>query len=86
MTEQNYRLIREAMNDCYNVFYTKWAKKSLLGKLTAEDWLIIVDEAKTVAEKYSDTSIGACCVCQQQPSFFLQKKSVLVDRQLNLLN
>ena len=55
MTEQNYRLIREAMNDCYNVFYTKWAKKSLLGKLTAEDWLIIVDEAKTVAEKYSDT-------------------------------
>lgn len=55
MTHENYRLIRNVMNDCYNIFYAKWAQKALLAPLTDEDWLFISDEAKVIGKKYENT-------------------------------
>lgn len=55
MTHENYRLIRNVMNDCYNVFYAKWAKKALKEPLSDKDWLLISDEIKAIGEKYKTT-------------------------------
>lgn len=55
MNEENYILIRNAFNDCYNIFYSKWAKKALLHPLSDEDWINILNEAKGLEKKYINT-------------------------------
>ena len=57
MTHENYRLIRNIFNDCYNVFYAKWAKKALNDTLSDKDWLLIVEEAQEINKKYNDTFV-----------------------------
>lgn len=58
MQYEDYRLIRNAFNDCYNVFYAKWSQKSLQSDLADEDWVKIIDEGKKLALRYHDT---ICC-------------------------
>ena len=55
MTHENYKLIRNAMNDCYNVFYAKWAQKSLNEPLSDKDWITIVSETKIIVKRYENT-------------------------------
>lgn len=55
MTHENYKIIRNVMNDCYNTFYAKWAKKALSEPLTDNDWITILAEIKTIDQKYKNT-------------------------------
>lgn len=55
MKYEDYKLIRNVMNDCYNVFYAKWAQKALKEPLSDEDWVIIVSEMKTIVNRYKGT-------------------------------
>lgn len=54
ITKERYVCIRNAFNECYNKFFSKWAKIAMEREFTDEEWSGILEESRQIGEKYKE--------------------------------
>ena len=54
ITKERYLCVRNAFDECYNKFFSKWAKLALERELTDEEWNKILKESEQIEKKYEE--------------------------------